>query len=72
MGARVDIEMNDGWTPLHSAAEWDCAEVAQLLIENGAKVIGTADMILLYDVIRCCTVLEYYLIIRYYKYYTVL
>ena len=30
--------VSDGWTPLHSAARWDQAEMASLLLSQGANV----------------------------------
>ena len=35
---KVDWVTHDGWTPLHSAARWDQAEIASLLISQGADV----------------------------------
>lgn len=37
-GADVHAETVDGWQPLHSACRWNCARVAQLLLQNGASV----------------------------------
>ena len=34
----MDWVTHDGWTPLHSAARWDQAEIASLLISQGADV----------------------------------
>ena len=33
-----DVKDNDGYTPLHFAARKNAAEIAKLLIDNGADV----------------------------------
>ena len=37
-GGKVNVQIEDGWTPLHCAANLGHAEVAKCLIENGAVV----------------------------------
>ena len=38
MGAKIDARTVDGWTPLHSAANWGNADVAAILLRYGADI----------------------------------
>lgn len=37
-GANIHAKTSDGWQPLHSAARWNQAKTAAILIQNGADV----------------------------------
>ena len=37
-GANVEAKTNDDWHPLHSACNWDQAEVAAILLGKGASI----------------------------------
>ena len=37
-GADIEARTLDGWTPLHSAANWGNAHIASLLLRHGADV----------------------------------
>ena len=38
MCIKPNLCVSDGWTPLHSAARWDQAEMSSLLLSQGANV----------------------------------
>lgn len=37
-GISLNIQDNDGWTPLHAAARWAQPEAIEALVENGADI----------------------------------
>ena len=38
VGAAVNVQDHDGWTPLHAAAHWGQREACELLCENYANM----------------------------------
>ena len=38
VGAAVNVQDHDGWTPLHAAAHWGQREACELLAENYANM----------------------------------